>query len=441
MPLYTSVLSTTEYGTYDFIISTVGLLYPILTLNIADAVMRFTMDETYSSKKVISVGIKYVSISFIIMTMFILCGLHVMKIRNRLLIFFLLYYISYVLNQFLIQLAKGLERVQDMAIAGVISTLTTLTFNILFLLVFKWGLNGFFIANILSQAMSVLYFLIRMRVWQYIDFKRQDNVLIKEMLLYCTPLIATTLGWWINNTLDKYAVTFICGMAANGLLSVSYKIPSILNTVQGIFIQAWQISAIKEYGEKDTARFYGNTFSFVNLMMCAVCAGLILLTRPLATILYAKGFYSAWQYVPFLLISSVFNCASGLLGPVLSAKKDTKIMMWSAIIGGGVNAVFNIGLTYLIGIQGATIATIISSLVIYAVRRYGVGTDIVIEDRYYLTWILLVIQAGVEVMIESWIIELILCMVMVGFNFKNIATATKSVKNVMKRKLLMMKEQ
>lgn len=87
VPLYTSVLSTTEYGTYDFIISTVGLLYPILTLNIADAVMRFTMDETYSSKKVISVGIKYVSISFIIMTMFILCGLHVMKIRNRLLIF------------------------------------------------------------------------------------------------------------------------------------------------------------------------------------------------------------------------------------------------------------------------------------------------------------------------------------------------------------------
>lgn len=137
VPLYTSVLSTTEYGTYDFIISTVGLLYPILTLNIADAVMRFTMDETYSSKKVISVGIKYVSISFIIMTMFILCGLHVMKIRNRLLIFFLLYYISYVLNQFLIQLAKGLERVQDMAIAGVISTLTTLTFNILFLLVFN----------------------------------------------------------------------------------------------------------------------------------------------------------------------------------------------------------------------------------------------------------------------------------------------------------------
>lgn len=66
------------------------------------------------------------------------------------------------------------------------------------------------------------------------------------MLLYSMPLIATALGWWVNNTLDKYAVAFLCGVAANGLLSVSYKIPSILNVAQQIFIQAWQISAIKE---------------------------------------------------------------------------------------------------------------------------------------------------------------------------------------------------
>ena len=50
------------------------------------------------------------------------------------------------------------------------------------------------------------------------------------------------------------------GVASNGLLSVSYKIPQIINTLQGIFTQAWQISAVKEYGEEDTSKFYGNTF-------------------------------------------------------------------------------------------------------------------------------------------------------------------------------------
>lgn len=41
VPIYTSVLSTAEYGTYDLAMSTVLLLYPVLTVNIVDGVMQF----------------------------------------------------------------------------------------------------------------------------------------------------------------------------------------------------------------------------------------------------------------------------------------------------------------------------------------------------------------------------------------------------------------
>ena len=44
VPIYTSVLSTAEYGTYDLAMSTVLLLYPVLTVNIVDCVMRFSME-------------------------------------------------------------------------------------------------------------------------------------------------------------------------------------------------------------------------------------------------------------------------------------------------------------------------------------------------------------------------------------------------------------
>lgn len=43
VPLYTSVLSTAEYGTYDLAISTVTLLYPILTVNIVDVLYLRTL--------------------------------------------------------------------------------------------------------------------------------------------------------------------------------------------------------------------------------------------------------------------------------------------------------------------------------------------------------------------------------------------------------------
>ena len=261
VPLYTSVLSTKEYGTYDLAVSTATLLYPILTLNIVDAVMRFLMDKESDKKAIASIGLKYVSISSVlfgfIMLFFYITG--IWSEINGLEGYIFSYYISYVINQFFIQFAKGLEKVKNMGVAGVLSTIVTIIANLFFLLVIKWGLIGFFLANILAQIVSAIYLFMKTEIYNYIEIKRQPIALRREMLIYSVPLIATVVGWWVNSCADKYIVTFILGISANGLLSVSYKIPQIINTIQGIFTQAWQISAIKEYGSSDTADFYGKS--------------------------------------------------------------------------------------------------------------------------------------------------------------------------------------
>ena len=435
VPLYTTVLSTAEYGAYDLAVSTATLFYPILTLNIVDAVMRFLMDKDYDKKSIAGIGLKFLSISIILFAF----GMYILNVTklwpdiNGLEIYIFLYYFFYVLNQFLIQFAKGLEQVKEMGIAGVVSTLVMLLTNILFLLVFKCGLSGFFWVNILAQGISALYIAIRIQILSYIEFKRVDKVLQKEMLIYSIPLIASVIGWWVNSTADKYVVSFILGVSANGLLSVSYKIPQILNTIQSIFIQAWQISAIKEYGDNNTARFYGNTFTIINLLMCIVCSWLIFLTRPLAHFLYSKDFYVAWRYVPFLLIASVLNSASGMLGPILSAKKKSKAMMWSAVIGASVNIIMNIVLVHFIGIQGATIATVICSYIIYMVRKIAVGKEIKID--YYavvlITWGMLSIQAIVESYLANYLIEVVIMVFLLIINLKLIRQLLLNGKSIL----------
>ena len=309
-----------------------------------------------------------------------------------------------------------------MGITGVLGTLIMITTNVVFLIVFKWGLPGFFLANILSQAIPVLYLFFKTHFWVFLDLGKTDKYLTKNMLVYSTPLIASVIGWWVNSGSDKYIVAFFCGVAVNGVLSVAYKIPSILNTMQGIFIQAWQISAIQEYGETETAKFYGNTFEIINVIMCAACSWLILLTKPLAHMLYAKQFYAAWKFVPFLLISSVLNCVSGILGPILAAKKDSKAMAKSAVYGASVNLILNILFVYFIGAQGVTVATVIASYVIYQIRKVAVGKDIIIENYRYviITWILLCIQASTEIYTDFWYVEILLMIVMFFLNYSNI---------------------
>ena len=132
------------------------------------------------------------------------------------------------------------------------------------------------------------------------------------MLLYSTPLIASGIGWWVNSVSDRYVVSFMLSVAATGILSVAYKIPQMINVLQGIIMQAWQISAFKEYGSEGAARFYGNAFSIVNLIMSAACSFLTIMTIPLGALLYKKEFFAACEFVPFLLVSCVINSASGI---------------------------------------------------------------------------------------------------------------------------------
>lgn len=435
VPLYTSVLSTSEYGIYDLIVSTATLLYPILSVNIVDAVMRYSMDKACSKEEIVSIGIKYITFSIIIVGG-LLCltdWFDLFSGLEEIRVYFFFYYLFFVLNQFFIQFTKGLELVKDMAIAGLIGTVVMIVFNIVFLLVFRWGILGFLIATILAQAIPVFYFIIRLKFWIYLKKFSGNKQLEIKMLRYCIPLICSVLGWWVNSTADKFAVTFICGVAANGIFSVSYKIPSILNTFQSIFTQAWQISAIREYGEEDVAVFYGKAFNYINVIMCVACSFLIILTKPLAYLMYSNEFYDAWKYVPILLVSSVLNSASGFIGPILSAKKDSKQMALSAVYGTAINILLNIVLIYLMGVQGATIATLISSYVIYIVRKHAVNEELKI-DAYWkvlLTWLLLVLQAIIEIKSTMYYLEIVIMVILLVINW---SVLYKAINSLRKRK-------
>ena len=268
------------------------------------------------------------------------------------------------------------------------------------------------------MTVSSGYLFFATRIYKYIELSGSDKKVRHDMLLYSTPLIASGIGWWVNSVSDRYVVSILCSVAATGILSVAYKIPQIINVLQGIIMQAWQISALKEYGKKDAAKFYGNTFSIVNLIMSGACSFLTVMTFPMGKLLYKKGFFAACEFVPFLLVSCVINSASGILGPILSTRKDSKSMALAALYGAVTNIALNFLLIYFMGIQGACIATVVSSLVIYLVRKRAVGTDIEISDypTVLITWALLCVQAVIQIYTPFWWAQLIIMGLLVWLN-------------------------
>lgn len=399
VPLYTYVLLAEEYGMVDLITTTVQLLIPMLTLNIQDAVLRYTLDKEYESDEVINIGLKIVFLSSLILGSVLLLAVRfdLIKIKSNYLLFLYVSYIVGALNNNLTMYLKAKNEIKTIAVWGVINTFVTCMLNLVLLLVLKVGINGYMIANISGVFIANIGMYINGKVYSDIKFRKYNNRgLTKKLLQYSTPLVANSISWWINNASDRYILTFFCGVTLNGIYAVSYKIPSILSTIQSFFYNAWSISAITEFDEEDSDGFIGNTYSRYSMFLIWLCSIILCLNIMLAKILYSKEYFQAWKYVPYLLVGTVFNGLGLFEGCIFTAVKKTKEVSKTTILGAIINILFNFILIPVFGASGASVATMLGYIAIWGFRTLSLRSII----RMKINWkkqgcciFLLIIQA------------------------------------------------
>lgn len=433
VPLYTNILSTSEYGTYDLFLTTIGVLLPILTLNIQEGILRFALDKKTDRKIIVSTGIKYLLIAnFLVILGLIANNVFVINqvLRDYYLLFFLMFF-SQSVTGVLTSYARGVDKIYDLSVSSVISSFFTIILNIFFLVVVKLGLVGYFLANILGPIIQCIYLLIKTDFLKHISLCTSNDS--KQITDYSKPLIANGIAWWVNSVSDRYIVTFFCGLAANGIYSIAGKIPSILNIFQSIFNQAWTLSAVKDYDRDDKNGFFSITYKSYNCFLVILCSGIIMFDKLLARVLYAKDFYAAWAYVPWLTMSIIFGALSGYLGGFFSAVKDSKMISTSTIIGAIINLLLNIVFTPYFGAMGASLATYVSYVVVWAFRYIQSKKYIKLQinmKRDIFSYGLLVVQSvmiSCTSGISMYIIQIIIFVIILACYMNEIISLAKKI--------------
>mgnify|MGYP004602882695 CR=1 FL=1 len=402
VPLYTNLLSTTEYGTVDLLNTTTTLLIVVLTINISEGVLIFAMDKRYLPSEVLSFGIKVILFGWGILTLgeaiSYIIGIFNWPIYYY--IFVLIFFAVSAIYQTLSNYLRAVDRVKDVALAGIISSITYLLCNILFLLVFHMGMSGYLIATIIGPLIGVIYCLlaggitIRGILKEHITREQ-----CYEILKYCIPLIFNSIALWINSCLDRYFVTYFCGVDQNGIYSVASKIPLILSTVYTVFSQAWTLSAVKEFDPEDKDGFFSKTYETYNAVMAIACSILIFINIPLAKFIYAKDFFIAWRYSSVLLLGIFFNSLTAFIGSIFSATKNSNVLATTTVFSAIINTVLNICLIPQFGVQGATVATAIALFIMWALRMIKLRKLIRIKINWIndiLVLVLLCMQIVVE---------------------------------------------
>ncbi|MBR4169495.1 MAG: polysaccharide biosynthesis C-terminal domain-containing protein [Lachnospiraceae bacterium] len=369
VPLYTNVLSTREYGIADVFQVTLLLLVPALTVNMGEGALRFGIEYREKRGSILSSGLRITFLAAGAVAFFCLLGMVFVpsEIRWYLFLFIFLFFTN-AMYEFLILYFQGSELVPVVVVGSIFSTLTMILCNLLFLLVFKIGLNGYLFSQMIAFGAAALLMLLLglSKQRQADDFEiRRDKDTERTMLSYGKPLILYSTGSWINNAADRYLVLFLCGASVNGLYGVAYKIPAILMVFQRIFAQAWQMSATKSYQDEKSAEFFSLMYTCYHTFMVIGCALLILILRPLAALMFLKDFHEAWMFVPPLLISVIFGALTGFLGSICLAHKDSKSMGIATGCGAALNVILNLLLIPKMGAMGAAIATAVSYFTMY----------------------------------------------------------------------------
>ncbi len=430
MPFVTRMLEHGQYGDADLIQQTANVLIPIVFLQVNSAVLRFALDKDGDKGEVFSVGLRTTFIGFGVFLL-LWYPISLIQIKDfRLGDYIVLIYVFVLvsgLRQLCQQFVRGCGEVKIFAVDGIIATATTLAFNLLFLGPLHWGVNGYILAVIASDACSVAFLFVTCKLWRYVKFRGVRKSTAIDMLKYSIPMMPTIILWWIINVSDRYMVTGFIGSGANGLYTAASKIPNFVIMFSSIFIDAWQLSAVDEYDNDDREGFFTNVFRVYSGGVFTVSAALIVACQLLTKILVAPSYYDSWQYVPILIMATTISCHVNFLASVYMAEKKNIMAMVTALSGAVTNIVLNLVLIPVIGANGAAIATLAAFIMVFITR--GIDTKRFIKINYKTPvvaaeLVILAVQAAVMLTMKSGVlmyaIEILLVLVMLFVNLKPI---------------------
>lgn len=422
VPLYTNYLSTAEYGTADLVSTFASLIVPVASIAINRAIIRFGMKKGERPQDVIKT------------TFIILCGSAIVAffmchaLRGYTPIREWRYYLfaQVVLENFF-EAEKTYLKVKDknriLAMISILDTLVLATTNFVLLSIIRLGIQGYLTAIIVSKIFGCAVGFIACNLFHDFIVGKFDKSLAKRMIVFSFPLIFSDISYWIIHSTDKLMIEWMLSASALGLYTVATKIPSLINVMISIFIQAWGISSIKEIESTGDTSFYSYIFNLYNFVMFGACILIVTFIKPFMNIYVGTNFKDAWMYTPLLLVAAVYFSFTVFVSSLYAALNKSKNDMWTSLLCAATNISINYFAIQSYGVWGAIIGTVVAYLVCAIVRIIDIRSIIKFEvHSNFIINILLILIQGVAVSIQwnPYIVSVVILSIFILLNKKEV---------------------
>ena len=380
IPVYTKFLNTSDYGYIDLIQSYIALVVPILLLRMDSAVFRFLIDARNNEKN------KSKIISTIIYMCFIQIFICVL-ISSIINYFFSIKYFAFIMINIitmsiftiLLQVARGLGKNNEYAIASIICGLVNVSLTTILIIFLNMDSYVILIASSVGNVLASLFLVAKNKIISLFNSDNVDKEKLKEMLKYSLPMIPDGLSWWMVNVSDRTIISLMIGDSMNGVYAISSKFANIMQSFSGVFNITWQESASVHIDEDDRNLFFSQVLDN-SLRIFSSTSILIMIFLPLIfNVMVGEDYRATYFYIPILLIGNVFNALSNVLGGAYIAKKITKEVARTTMMCALVNIVINLIFINKLGLWAASISTLVAYIFLFVYRLIDIKKYVVFK--------------------------------------------------------------
>lgn len=224
-----------------------------------------------------------------------------------------------------------------------------------------YALSAFIIAALLTPAL--LARIERRILWS----------LVRPMLVFSLPLIASGLAARFLNIGDRYLIAYFLGAEANAEYELAARFGGLVNTlVVQSFATAFTVLGLKALGEEDDPSFHRRTFRHLSAFAGVCALGLGLLYSDVVRLLPSNDpAYAQGDGLVMLIAGGfAFYGLYVITVNVLYAAGRTRMVAVTVGVAALVNLVLNLVFIPWMGLAGAALATLLA----YFVLAYGTAT-------------------------------------------------------------------
>jgi len=369
LPIYTSHLTTSEYGILAILEATSQILIEVLSLNISVAMLRWCTQEKDPTKEKSIIFTTFSSIFLIAVLIIVLLFPFSNKLSN--LFFGNNNYVTYfqwlliwigtaIINKFPLALARLREKSSFFVALNIAKFILIVIFNIYFLAYLDLGVLGIIYAQVIGQA--ALFLLSIPLTIKNITLKFNFPVL-KEMFYYGFPLIFSTISSMILSLGDRYILPYFLDFSSLGIYALGYKISSIINV---FLLNSFQLGflpiAFQMLDKPEANRFFSKTFTYFVFAFVIAFLGISLFSKEIILLLSRNSeFNSAYTVVPFLAFAFVLRGIHYFFSLGFHFSKKTKYNAYIVLSGAILHIILNFIFIPIFSIYGAAISFIIST--------------------------------------------------------------------------------